>query len=96
MLLLFAAALDCSEPFAAVDARGWVSGCGSGFGNAVIGCCCAVEEGAAGVLLDATFQPDSDWTYRQEGMTSRACKGGLVPGHKLLGLSNIPLSMCNS
>ncbi len=67
MLLLFAAALDVSEPFAAVDG-GRVSGCGSGVG-------CAVEGGAAGVPLDANFQPDTDGTYRQEGMLSRACKG---------------------
>ena len=63
MLLLLAAAIDCSEPFAAV-AGGWVSGCGSGFGSAGTACCCAVEEGAARVLLDANFQPDTDGTYR--------------------------------
>ena len=79
MLLLFAAALDVSEPFAAVDAGGWVSGCGSGVGSAVDACCCAVEEGTAGVLLDANFQPNTDGTYRQEGMLSRACKGRLLP-----------------
>ena len=72
MLLLFTAALDCSEPFAAGDAGKQISGCGSGFSDA---CCCAVEEEAAGVLLDASFQSDTGGTYRQEEMLSRACKG---------------------
>ena len=93
MLLLFAAAL---EPFAAVDAGGWVSGCGSGCCNAVNACCCAVEEGAAGMLLDANFQPNSDGAYKQEGMLSRACKGWFALGHKDFGLGNVPRSQCDS
>ncbi len=62
MLLLFAAATDCSKPFAAVDAGKRISVCGSGFGSAGNVCCCAVEEEAAGVLLDANLQSDINGT----------------------------------
>jgi len=76
--LLFAAATDCSKPFAAVDAGKRISGCGSAIGIAEDACCCAVEEEAAGMLLDANLQSDVNGTYRQEGMIGRACKGRLL------------------